>query len=129
MSDELSKRLKTESELILKKELEVHKKLGKKFDLILPKPIMDEGFTYHLGDIYGACLSYVSYIDTLIEVDYSKDKEFVEKLLYNIQNELYEHLLPNHLKPLRGLIWKVIDEIDDENEEQIGNYWSTMGKR
>lgn len=96
--------------------LEVLHLLRNKFDPYLSDSVRDSQLFVDLADIYEICCSYIKVIDGINNMDIT-DKNATEDVLYEIDNQLFEHL-PHHLESLKVLLPKLIDLFDENNNEQ-----------
>lgn len=75
---------------------------------------------YHLGDIREGAANLVEMIDQIAATDPPLDREATLKVFHGIMSEFDDHLLPNHVTPVRAMLTPLIHELyakfDDEEE-------------
>lgn len=67
----------------------------------------------HLRDLHDGALRVVNCISELAELDAS-NLERINRLLWDIQVELYDHLVPNHLGEMKPILVELCNKLSDE---------------
>lgn len=108
---------------------ERNRRLHEHFEQVLGK---EKGslVAYHLGDIDDGCVKIAQLIDELAAMDpETLDRNKIARDIQSIVDEFDEHLLPNHVTPLRPLVEPLISELysrfDDEDEVSEGGHRGT----
>lgn len=98
----------------LKITSQVLKSLESQLGQLLPPSLRQSQLFVDLVDIHGVCRVYLKAIDKLLSKKRS-NLESMENILYEIDNELFEHL-PYHLKSLKKLLPQTIHALQKKKK-------------